>query len=124
MGDTKHHPRRPGDTPDPLTPDIHVSTLKPGFEWDRRKALKNARKHGITFEQAGTVFDDPTGRYGADPAHSTAEEVREHILGVADGTVLVVVFTRRAAGRSIRIISARRANRRERRTYQAHTKAD
>lgn len=87
------------------------------FEWDPAKAESNARKHRITFMLAITVFDDPFAMIAPDPEHS-AEETREWIIGESDCGVLVVVFTKRLAGRVYRIISARRANRRERKLYE------
>jgi len=87
------------------------------FEWNPAKAASNARKHRITFLLAITVFDDPYALIAADTEHS-AEETREWIIGESDRGVLVVVYTERLAGRVYRIISARRANRRERKLYE------
>lgn len=86
------------------------------FEWDENKARRNLKKHGVSFEEAGTVFGDPLSCTIADPLHSE-EEDRFVILGESHRRrVLVVVFTER--GDHIRIISARRASRRERKTYE------
>ena len=87
------------------------------FEWGPAKAESNARKHHVTFLLAITVFDDPYALIAPDPEHS-AEETREWIIGESDQGVLVVVFTERLEGRVYRIISARRANRRERKLYE------
>lgn len=87
------------------------------FEWDTRKAEANARKHGVVFEVAITAFDDPWALVALDPKHSTLVETREWLIGQSDVGVLVAVFTRR--GQARRLISARRANRRERRRYEA-----
>ena len=87
------------------------------FEWDRVKAESNARKHGVTFMLAITVFDDPYALIAPDTEHSAAE-TREWIIGESDRGVLVVVFTERLEGRVYRIISARHANRRERKLYE------
>ena len=82
------------------------------FEWDGRKAKANVAKHGVSFEEAATVFADPLSLTIPDPDHSQAEE-RFIILGKSHtGKLLVVVHTER--GDNLRIISARRASRRER----------
>jgi uncharacterized DUF497 family protein len=86
------------------------------FRWDPQKALSNERKHGIGFREATTVFDDFLSVTIPDPDHSVDEE-RFLLLGLSNRRrLLVVAHTER--GGSIRIISARRANRRERRTYE------
>ena len=84
------------------------------FEWDRRKAAANLKKHGVTFEEASTAFGDPLSLTIADPGHSVGEE-RFVLLGQSRyGQLLVVVHTEDED--HIRIISARRATRREKRT--------
>ena len=89
------------------------------FEWDDQKAKVNALKHGVTFEEASTVFGDPLSLTIPDPAHSQFEQ-RFVIIGHShQRKLLVVVHTER--GDSIRIISARRATRRERKTYEEST---
>jgi uncharacterized protein len=89
------------------------------FEWDTRKAVSNLAKHGVSFEEAATVFGDPLGRIVADPRHSV-EEQRLVLLGLSrDGRLLVVMFVDR--GEAIRIISARGPTRRERRDYGEDT---
>ncbi|MEP6698354.1 MAG: BrnT family toxin [Verrucomicrobiota bacterium] len=86
------------------------------FEWDSRKARGNLAKHGVTFEEAATVFADSLSFTISDPEHSTTEQ-RQITLGRAfNGKMLVVVHTDR--GDNIRIISARRASRQERRFYE------
>ena len=86
------------------------------FEWDGKKAESNARKHGLTFEEATTVFGDPLGLLMPDPDHSRGEE-RYLLLGMStQRRLLVVAFTERAP--RTRLISARRATRRERRRYE------
>ena len=86
------------------------------FEWDEAKAKSNVRKHGVGFEEAATVFADPLSLTISDPAHSQAED-RFIILGESfSGKLLVVVHTER--GDNLRIISARRATRRERENYE------
>jgi uncharacterized protein len=89
-------------------------TLK--IEWDPRKAAINGAKHTVTFEEAVTVFGDPLGRITDDPRHSQMEE-RYVLLGRSDRQrLLVVMFTERS--QAIRLISARKATRRERREYE------
>lgn len=95
-----------------------VYTVFTRFEWDARKARSNVAKHGVSFELATTAFDDPFGLVAIDDTHSTPAEERRWRIGESDEGVLVVVFTQRDQGRTCRIISARRANRRERRCYE------
>ena len=86
------------------------------FEWDDRKAKRNIKKHGVSFEEASTVFADPLAVTIHDPLHSD-EEDRYVTLGQSQRRrLLVVVFTDRDD--RIRIISARVATRRERRDYE------
>jgi hypothetical protein len=86
------------------------------FEWDPRKAAINAQKHGVTFDEAPTVFADPFGRIVDDPRHSRGE-ARFVLLGHSESDrLLAVMFTER--GDRIRLISARRATRRERQDYE------
>lgn len=86
------------------------------FEWDPAKDEANARKHGVTFEEASTAFGDPLSITVPNPEHSE-REVRFLLLGLSKtGRLLVVAHTER--GGRIRIISARPAVRRERREYE------
>jgi uncharacterized DUF497 family protein len=86
------------------------------FEWDPRKAVSNLAKHGVSSEEAATVFGDPLGRIVADPRHSWEEE-RFVLLGLSrEQHLLAVMFVDH--GEAIRILSARRATRRERRDYE------
>lgn len=78
------------------------------FEWDMDKATANAAKHGITFDEAATVFYDPSGLLIADPDHSTIEE-RALLLGYSDRSRLLLVVHVEHDAEFIRIISARRA---------------
>ena len=89
------------------------------FEWDPRKATANAAKHGVTFDDAVTVFLDPNALDGPDAQHSAAESRFRRLGRSADGRVLIVAYTLRRDGdaEAIRIISARRASRRERAAY-------
>ena len=85
------------------------------FEWDAAKAAANEEKHGVTFDEAKTVFGDPYARSRPDPLHSSDED-RWITLGFSDDArLLVVVHTDR--GEVVRIISARPATGREWRTY-------
>jgi uncharacterized protein len=87
------------------------------FEWDARKAAANHAKHGVTFDEAATVFADPLGHLADDPRHSPAEQ-RVVLLGRSHrGRLLAVMFTER--GLVVRLISARRATRHERQAYEA-----
>jgi uncharacterized DUF497 family protein len=91
------------------------------FEWDPRKAEANAVKHGVTFDDAVTVFLDPEALDGPDLQHSSAESRFRRLGQAANGQVLMVAYTlrRRGNAETIRIISARRASRRERAAYAA-----
>ena len=87
------------------------------FEWDPAKASVNARKHGVSFEEAQSVFADERARLIDDPDHSD-EEDRFILLGLSSSLrVLVVVHCYRSQGNTIRIISARKATREEQRYY-------
>jgi hypothetical protein len=90
------------------------------FEWSEAKEQANRLKHGIGFDLAMTSFDDPFARIAVDERHSTPHETRERLIGESDDGILVVIFTRRSGGQSVRIISARRASRRERRLYEEY----
>jgi len=87
------------------------------FECDERKSLQNRKKHGISFEEAETVFSDEYGLLIDDPDHS-GEEDRFLLLGLsATLRTLMVAHCYRKADDIIRIISARKATRRERDIY-------
>ena len=86
------------------------------FEWDPAKAAENVAKHGVSFEEAATVFRDTLSVTGLDPDHSIDEE-RLVIFGVStSGRLLVVAHTER--GDTIRIISARPTTPAERKIYE------
>lgn len=86
------------------------------FEWEPTKAAVNERKHGVTFDEASTVFGDLLSASGRDLEHSTSEP-RFVTFGLSSqGRVLVVCHTDRAG--VIRIISARPATRKEKRIYE------
>ena len=87
------------------------------FQWDPQKARINFQKHGISFEEAKQVFDDPLFLTYADPDHSF-EERRFVIMGeLPDRRLLIVSYTDR--DQDTRIISARPATRQERRNYES-----
>jgi uncharacterized protein len=87
------------------------------FTWDKNKAEFNIRKHGITFEEATTVFTDPLSLTIDDPLHSFDEE-RAVIIGQSfRDRLLVVVHT--DMGDTVRIISARPAIKKERNYYES-----
>ncbi len=86
------------------------------FEWDQTKAAGNLKKHDVDFAEAMTVFADPLSSTFPDPDHSLDEDRFVTIGTSARGRVLMVVHTDR--DERTRIISARKANRRERKTYE------
>lgn len=92
------------------------------FEWDETKNASNLRKHGISFEEAKSVFSDFFGRLIADPDHSD-EEDRFILLGVSIHSKLLVVCHCVRAGESIRLISARKANKQEHKIYEEYRHA-
>ncbi len=84
------------------------------FEWDPAKAQANLKKHGISFEEAQTVFDDPFASINADEKHDW-DEPRETIVGMSKRRRLLFVSFIEPRARLIRIISARKATPQERR---------
>ena len=86
------------------------------FEWDPQKAARNVQDHGVSFEEAASVFGDPLAGTIPDPEHST-EEPRFITIGVTPAQRLIVVVHTDRADR-IRIISARRATRAEKKKYE------
>lgn len=87
------------------------------FAWDARKAGANRRKHGVSLEEAETVFSDDNALLISDPEHSDDED-RFALLGLSERLrILVVTHTLRDDGDTIRIVSARKATRREQRQY-------
>jgi uncharacterized protein len=88
------------------------------FDWDPRKDRANSKKHGVSFEEAKTVFSDDSARLIDDPEHSEDED-RFILLGYSVKLRLLIVCHCDCGGKGqVRIISARKANRRERRMYQ------
>ena len=88
------------------------------FEWDPAKAAANLEKHGVSFEEASTVFGDPLAGTTADPRHLGGEVRFATIRLSASGRNLVVAHVDR--NERIRIISARTATRRERRVHESN----
>jgi len=89
----------------------------PKFVWNLRKSVANERKHGVSFDEAATVFDDPLRRTMFDVTHSRIEDRFWTIGRSTLGQLLLVVTTVKPDG-SIRIISARRPTRRERHDHE------
>jgi hypothetical protein len=88
------------------------------FEWDSAKNRRNKRKHGVSFEEAESVFSDEHGLFMSDPDHPEDEEERFVLLGLSSTLrTLVVCHCYREGESLIRIISARRADPSERRQY-------
>jgi len=93
--------------------------MSPSFTWDVGKAATNRKKHGVSFEEAQTVFDNPLAVIFDDEAHSNTEP-REIIIGHSvDNRLLLVCFVERDD--TIRIISARKATAQERSDYEEGT---
>nr|WP_200892322.1 BrnT family toxin [Aliterella atlantica] len=89
------------------------------FEWDERKARVNEQKHGVSFTEAETVFYDENARLLYDAEHSS-EEDRYIMLGMSDSLLLLVVcHVYKEDEETIRIFSARRANKREQQQYKS-----
>jgi uncharacterized DUF497 family protein len=93
---------------------INMYNISKRFEWDHKKAESNRLKHGVTFDEAQLVFDDPYAISFEDIEHSTIEE-RFRMVGMATIGLLVVTFTYRHD--LVRIISAREASPYMRRIY-------
>ena len=87
------------------------------FEWDSNKNKANIAKHGISFEEARTVFYDEHARFNPDPSHSESED-RFLILGYSSKARLIMVYhCYRTKNEIIRIISARKASKPETQQY-------
>ena len=93
------------------------------FAWDAAKAKSNYEKHGVSFEEAATIFADADGLDWQDLAHSHHEPRFKRLGTSVSGRVLLVVYTRRGTHEkeAIRIISSRQANRKERQAYAGFT---
>ena len=96
--------------------------MRLNFEWNEQKATVNKNKHGVSFEEANTVFGDPLSLTIDDPLHSRSEQ-RFIIIGrsIRQRTVVVIYVERR---NNIRIISARLATSREKKTYEENNYYD
>jgi uncharacterized DUF497 family protein len=86
------------------------------FDWDPAKAELNLKEHGVSFDEATTIFRDTLSITIADPDHSDSEDRFIDIVMSHRGQLLVVSYTERKD--KIRIISARRATRTERKSYE------
>lgn len=92
-----------------------MSTLR--FEWDARRAAANTKKHGVTFEEARSIFVDERAKLIDDPDHSEDED-RFVLLGLSSTLrLLLVCHCYRSEGNVIRIISARKATTKESKSY-------
>lgn len=92
------------------------------FEWDEAKAEENLKRHGVSFLEAATVFEDERARLMADPDHSEDED-RFLLLGLSQSArLLVVVHCYRSSDEVIRLISARKATRTETKQYTRASK--
>jgi uncharacterized DUF497 family protein len=90
------------------------------FSWDTAKAILNLRKHGVSFEEAATVFADPDALDWQDAEHSGVEARSKRLGKSVAGRVLLTVYTTRRlkdGKETIRVISARQASRKERQAY-------
>ena len=92
------------------------------FEWDDKKSASNETKHGVSFDEAKSIFTDQFARLIADPDHSD-EEDRFILLGTSIHSRLLVVCHCIRMNDSIRIISARKADKQEREIYEGHRHA-
>ena len=89
------------------------------FEWDAAKSAANVRKHGVSFEEAKSVFYDEFAIQFYDSENSELEEDQFLLLGQSsESRILLVCHCERDSGNTIRIISARKATRKERRFYE------
>jgi uncharacterized protein len=86
------------------------------FEWDEEKATRNFAKHGVSFDESVSIFNDPLYIDFFDPEHSAAEHRYIRVGCSEQGRILVVSYTER--GRITRLISARPATNRERQAYE------
>jgi uncharacterized protein len=88
------------------------------FEWDDKKAIGNLDKHGVSFEEGATIFNDPLIATIVDPGHSASEDRFVSIGTSIQNRILVVVHTFREE--RIRLISCRKATNTERNAYENH----
>ena len=97
-----------------------MNSLK--FEWDENKNISNQKKHGVSFEEAKTVFSDELGRLIHDPDHSEGEE-RFILMGMSSQHSWLTVCHCERDLDTIRIISARKADKFERKQYEGYSHA-
>ena len=93
---------------------MYCNTIVVEFEWDPKKAAKNRRKHGVSFDEASTAFEDPSGAYYPDALH----EARFVLIGYSKKERLLYVVYAEVLDDVIRIISARKATKREKAHYE------
>src|ERR1700684_4062691 len=100
-----------------LTLCIYVFMIR--CTWDPGKAVRNHAKHGVTFDEAATSLNDPSGLDRSDPSHSETEDRRIRVAMSSQQRILTVAYTLRSEyGQTLyRLISARPASRRERQSY-------
>jgi len=89
------------------------------FDWDEKKNTANQIKHGVAFEEAATVFSDELGRLIPDPDHSEGEE-RFILMGISSASRLLTICHCERSSDFIRIISARKADKLERKQYEGY----
>ncbi len=89
------------------------------FDWDDAKNTSNQKKHGICFDEAKSVFSDELGRLIQDPDHSEGEE-RFILMGISNKNKLLTVCHCEMNSNTIRIISARKADKYERKQYEGY----
>ena len=90
------------------------------FSWDTQKAISNYEKHGVSFEEAATVFGDPDALNWEDLIHSHGELRFKRLGKSIENRILLIVYTVRKVQNgkeTIRVISARQSNRKERQAY-------
>lgn len=88
------------------------------YEWDESKHQENFKKHGVTFEEAQTIWSDPLSQEFNDDSHSEKEDRYLRVGYSIKSRVLLVVYCERDNGDIVRIISARKANPSERSNYE------
>jgi hypothetical protein len=87
------------------------------FEWDEKKSISNKKKHGVSFDEAKSVFADELGCLIPDPDHSEGEQ-RFILMGISSLLRILVVCHCERSSDTIRIISARKADKSERKQYE------
>ena len=90
------------------------------FEWDEKKSTSNLKKHGVSFEEAITVFSDDFGRLIPDPDPDSQGEERFILMGMSSQTRILTICHCERSSDVIRIISARKADKSERKQYEGY----